>query len=62
MVSMRGYMRKKLNKTKLDDFEKQLLDSYKKGEWKSAKDFEKQKRIAKTAAKNTLRKDARINI
>ena len=55
-------MKKASKKTELDDTEKQLLDSFEKGEWKSVKDFEKQKRIAKAAAKNTLRKDARINI
>jgi predicted DNA binding CopG/RHH family protein len=46
----------------LDADEKQLLDSFNKGEWKSVKDFKRQKNIAKIAAKNTLRKDARINI
>jgi len=55
-------MKKTPKNIQLDDEEKQLLDSYNKGEWKSVKDFEKQKHIAKIAAKNTLRKDARINI
>lgn len=55
-------MKKTHQKIKLDDEENQLLDSFNKGEWKSVKDFEKHKKIAKTAAKNTLKKDARINI
>lgn len=55
-------MKKTPKKIELDDDERELLDSYEKGEWESVKDFEKQKRIAKSAAKNTLRKDARINI
>ena len=55
-------MKKTPKKIELNDSEKQLLDSFENDEWKSVKDFDKQKRIAKTAAKNTLRKDARINI
>jgi hypothetical protein len=39
-----------------------LQDSFDKGEWKSVKNFKHDMGIAKKAAKNTLSKDARINI
>lgn len=52
-------MKKKLT---LDTEEKELLDSYNKGEWKSVKNIKKEINTAKKIAKNTLRKDARINI
>ena len=55
-------MKKSRKSIKLDKDEKQLLDSFNKGEWKSVKNFEEQKRLAMTAAKNTQLKDARINI
>ena len=47
---------------KLDTDEQELLDSYEKDEWKSVKDFKHDINTAKKAAKNTLRKDARVNI
>ncbi len=52
----------KKKQIKLDMEEQELLDSYNKGEWKSVKNLNKAKSIAKKAAKNTLRKDARVNI
>jgi len=55
-------MKKSRQKIKLDAEEKKLLASFEKGEWKSVKDIKKHKKIAKAAAKNTLQKDARINI
>lgn len=55
-------MKKPPKAIRLDKNEKQLLDSFNKGEWKSVKNFEKQKRLAMTVAKNTQLKNARINI
>lgn len=40
----------------------ELSDSFDKGEWKSVKNLKHEIETAKKAAKNTLRKDARINI
>jgi len=54
-------MKKKRN-LKLDIDEKELSDSFDKGEWKSVKNLKREIGIAKKAAKNTLRKDTRINI
>lgn len=47
---------------KLDADEQALLDSFDKGEWQSVKNLKHEKELAKKAAKNTLRKDARVNI
>ena len=47
---------------KLSKEEKDLLLSVEKGEWKSVKDLEKEKARFAKYAKNTLRKDRRINI
>ena len=54
-------MTKKQN-LKLDADEQDLSDSFDKGEWKSVKDLKSGIAHAKKIAKNTLRKDARINI
>jgi predicted DNA binding CopG/RHH family protein len=54
-------MAKKQN-VKLDADEQDLSDSFDRGEWKSVKDLKGGVALAKKAAKNTLRKDARINI
>ncbi|MBU2506936.1 MAG: antitoxin [Bacteroidetes bacterium] len=47
---------------KLDKEEKELLNSYEKGEWKSIKDFEKKKLEYQRYAKNNAAKNRRINI
>jgi len=52
----------KKRKIKLDAYEKEISDSFDKGEWKSVKNLKHEKEIAKKAARNTLRKNARINI
>jgi len=52
----------KQRKILLDDEEQEFSDSFDRGEWVRAPDFKKQVNIAKKAAANTLRKDARINI
>lgn len=53
---------KKPKKIKLDKEEKALSDSFDKGEWKSVKNIKEERALAKRVAKNTLQKDARINI
>jgi predicted DNA binding CopG/RHH family protein len=52
----------KKKQIKLDADEKVLLNSFEKGEWKSVKNLKHEKEIAKRAARNTLRKNARVNI
>ena|SRR3990167_4687675 len=52
----------KKRKLKLDVEEKDLLDSFERGEWQSVKNLKHEKTLAKRAAHNTLRKDARVNI
>lgn len=51
-----------MKKIKLDKEEKALSDSFDKGEWKSVKNIKQERAFAKRVAKNTLQKDARINI
>lgn len=46
----------------LDKEEKDLLESFKRGEWRRVKNIKTEKEIAKRAANNFIRKDARINI
>jgi predicted DNA binding CopG/RHH family protein len=47
---------------KLDKEEKEILESYENGEWRSVKNFEKKKLEYQQAAKNTTLKNKRINI
>ena len=49
-------------KKKLDKSEKEILDSFEKGEWKSAKKLEEKKEIYSNIASNTFLKNKRINI
>lgn len=53
---------KKMPPIKLDAEEKELSDSFDKGEWKTVKNIKQEMAFAKKVAKNTLQKDARINI
>lgn len=46
----------------LDKEEKDLSDSFDKGEWKSIKNSSKEKSKARAASANYLKKEARINI
>lgn len=46
----------------LDDEEKDLLESYERGEWKTVGNLEEEKAKAKAASVNYLRKNARVNI
>ena len=47
---------------KLDKYEKDILESYKNDEWVPAKDLEDVKRRFAEYAKNTFKKNKRINI
>ena len=48
--------------TKLDREEQELLESYERGEWKSVANLEQEKRKARAASTNTMRKDSRITL
>jgi predicted DNA binding CopG/RHH family protein len=47
---------------KLTNEEKDILDSYERGEWVSAKNLESEKKRFREYARATLRKDKRVNI
>ncbi|MCE5211936.1 MAG: antitoxin [Deltaproteobacteria bacterium] len=49
-------------KTKLTKEEKEILDSFEKDEWAPVTDLTKRKKELMTYARNTLRKDKRLNI
>ncbi len=51
-----------MSKMKLDKEEKDLLDSYERGEWKSVKNLEEEIEKHKGYARQTLKKDKRVNI
>jgi predicted DNA binding CopG/RHH family protein len=42
--------------------EKKILESYERGEWQSVKDLKAEALTLRTAARNTMQKDKRINI
>jgi len=46
----------------IDKEERDLMESIENGEWRSVKNIEKEKEKAITAARNTLKKDKRINL
>jgi len=46
----------------LDDEEKDVLESYDRGEWRSVKNRKQEIKKLKEYARNTLQKDKRINI
>jgi len=46
----------------LDKEEKDILDSYERGEWVTVDDIEKEKKRYAEYARSTLKKDKRINI
>ena len=48
--------------SKLDKEEKELLDSFERGEWISDKNLPKRKSELKEYARSTIRKDKRVNI
>jgi predicted DNA binding CopG/RHH family protein len=47
---------------KLSKEEKEILDSVNRGEWKTVANLEKEKRKAVLAARETLKKNKRVNI
>ena len=49
-------------KNNLTDEERDILESFEKGEWKSVPNIEKRKEDLRQYARSTLRKDKRINI
>ncbi|MBW1643111.1 MAG: antitoxin [Deltaproteobacteria bacterium] len=51
-----------MDKIKLDKEEKDFLDSYERGEWKSVKNLEEEILKHRGYARETLRKDKRVNI
>jgi predicted DNA binding CopG/RHH family protein len=51
-----------MKKTILDKEEKDILEAYDRGEWVSVKDPKKEFGILQAYARNTRRKDKRINI
>lgn len=51
-----------MNKPQFDQEEKELLDSYERGEWNTVEDLEGETRRFREYAKATFRKDARVNI
>jgi len=51
-----------MKRTILDKEEKDILEAYDRGEWESVKDPKKEFGILQAYARNTLRKDKRINI
>lgn len=54
--------KKHIPPVKLDAEEQELSDAIESGEWTSVENIETEKTIAKAAAENYLRKDARVNI
>ena len=51
-----------MKKFKLDKYEKDLLGSYERDEWNSVKNVKREIEKHQTYARNTLRKDKRVNI
>jgi len=51
-----------MKKTILDNEEKDILESYERGEWAPVKNRKQEIRKLQRYAKNTLQKDRRINI
>jgi len=49
-------------KDRLTEEEQEILDSYERGEWVPVKDLSKRKRELIRYARNTLKKDKRLNI
>jgi len=52
----------KMAAIKLDKEEKDILDSYERGEWKSVKNLKKEIEKHRGYARQTLKKDKRVNI
>ncbi len=55
-------MAKKRDKDKLSQEEREIVNSFERGEWQSVKNVNTEKGVAKKAARETLEKGVRINI
>ncbi len=53
---------KRNEKTLAESEEKKLLESYERGDWRTVKNLKEEVRTLRSAARNTLQKDKRINI
>lgn len=51
-----------MSRIKLDKEEKDILDSFERGEWKQVDSFEAEVKKHQEYARNTLKKDKRVNI
>lgn len=51
-----------MKKLKLEEEEKEILESFERGEWEPVPDLEKEVKRHQIYARNTLKKDKRINI
>jgi predicted DNA binding CopG/RHH family protein len=51
-----------MKKIKLDKEEKDILESFERGEWKQVKNYKAEVQKHQQYAKNTLKKDKRVNI
>jgi predicted DNA binding CopG/RHH family protein len=51
-----------MSKMKLDEEEKDILDSFERGEWKQVKNFKIEVKKHQEYARKTLKKDKRVNI
>ncbi len=51
-----------MSKIKLDKEEKNILNSFERGEWKQVNDFKAEVKKHQEYARNTLKKDKRVNI
>jgi predicted DNA binding CopG/RHH family protein len=51
-----------MKKLVLDEEEKEILESFERGEWKPVKNLKKEIKKHQEYARNTLRKDKRVNI
>jgi predicted DNA binding CopG/RHH family protein len=51
-----------MNEIKLDEEEKEILESFERGEWKQVKNLKAEINKHQRYARNTLKKDKRVNI
>ncbi len=51
-----------MKKLKLEEEEKDILESFERGEWEPVPDLEKEVKKHQAYARNTLKKDKRVNI
>ena len=52
----------KINRLKFDDEELRILQDFERGEFESLRSFRAEKKALEDAARNTLKKDMRVNI